>query len=709
MEFKEFEPEDIIDVEIEEHPDDFTVEVDVYTGRGGKGQRRNQIKKNKSNFQPVQKIDNYYDPAKGNNPNKVDPVTWIINNSHFDERPATIEEFLGPGYLNIDRTQNPTLPEGTGVRAGVKAALIDIFGPDIDPQRISIARRAMFTGGIGVGKSTLASIALTYMVHWVSCLNDPQAFFRLLPDSPIAFMIMSTKATQAREVLFGKVKGLVDNSAWFKDNALPNQGKGEANIKNQLRFPRNIWLVPGTSEETAFEGYDILGGVIDEGDSHKVTDLKDYADSGWTTIASRISSRFTDPTDGDHRGLLMVMGQMKKQDGFMARKKKELEQDDKAVVVVQTIWESFGWDYYISRKTGKVETFYFDLIRKIVVPDLAAQAVQSPTIIKIPITYKRDFESDPVKALRDLAGIPPAVEDPFISAVDRIDEAQDKWQKRFDYMGYTVNSDVTNPAFHPDFHAINAMKHAVHIDIGYSANGGDAMGMAMGHVEEIVEVDNEKKPYIVIDFVMRMRASGGQPLMLADFRQVVYYLRDELKFKIGVVTLDGFQSQDTIQILRQKRINTDLLSVDKTKGPYEDLRQAIYERRIEFPKYMTYLHKNETEKINIIRKELMELTDTGMKIDHPPKTGSKDCSDAIAGVTYVLMGNSAYRRGAARNYRKNIPQMMEPDLSEYGSPSEQSNPTPWSSPVKETTDMAKIAKSLGLPPIEHDPFARLRP
>lgn len=988
-------------------------------------------------------IENSYNPGKDKGP--TDNTAWLINNPDFDERPATMEEFLGPGYIDIDRNQNPNLPKGVGIRPGVKKALIDIFGTEIDPERISVARRAMATGGIGIGKSTMASIALSYMVHWVSCLHDPQSYFGLLPGSRIAFMLMSTKDSQAKEVLFGDIKSLVNNSDWFKKNALPNNGPGEKTIKNQLKFPRDIWLIPGNSSETTFEGYNILAGVIDEGDSHRTTEVKDYAEAGWNTISGRISSRFTDPLRGDHRGLLMAIGQMKKQDGFMAKKKAELEKDEKAVVVTMTIWESLGWDYY-KNKNGVVDFFYFDKVRKVIVPPGPAQLVQSESIIKIPNTYLKDFENDPVKALRDLAGIPPAVEDPFIAAVDRIDDAQEKWAERFKDLKYTVDSSTSNPQFHPDFFSVDNLKRAIHVDVAYACvdieteiltqrgwlkwnevkpgdltlgidekthiaewteisnvsyypspgemvsiegkshsslttknhrwyvdqrkyvnengfkgysgyepavinsenlngrhfivsgsfvsnlpkeqkwndefvklvawfwteghlsrlrngvagdygyitqsrvvnkkhcerieatfralfgepvsefirsgrikptkpewkivnrgngnnqyffnsfigkmlrevapdrvvtsefvasltesqllmfiqvsewddgngvkshgqlsqsnpkrlealqmawvllghrtnktfsgnkysvsadqvrdnvkiipsnvsivkyngivwcpttgkgswlarrNGktyytgnshGDSLGMCMGHIPEIVEVDGELKPYIVIDFLLRIKPSGGQQLMLSDFRQIIYYVRDELKFNVSVVTLDGFQSVDSIQIMRQKRFNTAELSVDRKKGPYEDLRQAIYERRIEFPAYMVYANKGDTEKLNIVKKELMELTDVGLKIDHPPK-GSKDVSDSLAGVVHVLMGNNAYRRGARRTY-SNVPQMEEPDLSgiSVARPQEidifsMRTNTPEKNPSDE------LLSKFALPPIEKNPFPDLR-
>src|SRR6059058_4645993 len=101
---------------------------------------------------------------------------WLIQHPAFRERPATLEEFLGPEYLDI---------EGM-VRPGIKDALIKIFGKTMRGDKISKAERAMITGAIGIGKTTLASIALPYMVHWVLCLNNPQKFYNLLPGSRIA-------------------------------------------------------------------------------------------------------------------------------------------------------------------------------------------------------------------------------------------------------------------------------------------------------------------------------------------------------------------------------------------------------------------------------------------------------------------------------------------------------------------------------------------
>lgn len=559
-------------------------------------------------------------------------LAWLQKNPQFEQRPATIREFVGPEYLNLNNSKRE------GVRPGIMKALIDIFGEEVDGDIISRVRRAMVTGAIGIGKTTFASIALPYMVHYVLCLRDPQDYYDLLPGSRIAFMQMSTSEDQAKEVLFGDIDARIKHSKWFTESDYQR----DPAFKNQIRFPKDIWILPGDSAETTFEGYNILAGILDEGDSHKVTQNKDYAESGFDTIHARITSRFQE------RGLLIVIGQMKKGNGFMAKKYDELLKDPHAHVVRMTIWESLGWDKFL-KPDGTRDSFWYDKKRKSIVPTAVAEVVTNSDIIEIPTVYRPDFENNPEKALRDLAGIPPATGDPFISLVDKVLACRDRWTERYtdpddgEPLGSPVSEDVTRPQFAPWFRAQDSLRRTVHIDLAYSANG-DALGLAMGHVREMVEIDDELKPYIVFDMLYRVKAAPGTEIILGDVRHLVYHLRDELRFRIKKVTMDGFQSTDSMQQFRKKKLEAEYVSVDRNVLPYHDLREAIYEGRIEFPPYMTYLNKGDVKQVEIAVKELTELTDTGKKIDHPTG-GSKDVTDAMAGVTHTLMGDRQYRKG----------------------------------------------------------------
>lgn len=547
---------------------------------------------------------------------------WLVDNPAFDERPATLVEFLGENYLDCEKY----------VRPRIRQELSKIMGEDVNPVKPTTYSLAMITGGIGIGKTTVASIVMPYLVHWVLCLKDPQEFFSLMPGSRIAFMQMSTSEKQAKEVIFADIKARISHSPWFKNHPY------DPNFTTQLRFEKDIWILPGDSAETTFEGYNIMGGILDEADSHKKTLTRDYAEQGYTTISARITSRFHD------RGFLLVIGQMKQAVGFAAKKYAELSADRDAYAVRLAIWDSFGWEHYADPKTGVVDFFFYDTKRKQLVPkEMAVYITENDNLIKVPMEYRKDFQNDPAKAMRDLAGIPPAVTDPFILLIHKVDEAEARWDVSHDKLGSPMSPDGV---LAPWLVAREGLKRTAHLDLAYSANG-DALGVAMGHVREVVERDGEFKPYIVIDFLWRLRAKPGSEIFLGDVRRMLYHLAGtgplDRKFKIATVSMDGFQSTDTRQQLERKRFGVLEVSMDSSKLPYTDLQEALYEDRIEFPRYLVHLRNGDTDVIDVLRQELSELTDTGRKIDHPVN-GSKDLADAVAGVVTVLMGDRSYRQ-----------------------------------------------------------------
>ena len=545
-------------------------------------------------------------------------VAWLLANPDFRERPATVREFLGPRYLDIE----------DGIRDSIKEMLAEILGDTVSPERPTTYELAMFSGGIGTGKTSVASIVLPYLCHWCLCLKDPQKFWGLLPGSRIAFMMMSTSARQAREVIFSDVKARLNHSPWFRKFPM------DKNYRNQIRFENDIWIIPGDSGETTFEGYNILGGILDEADSHKVTQSKDYARNGWETIYNRMSSRFGD------RGFLLTIGQMKGMMGFAAKMYEELEQNPNAYTCRMSIWESRGWDFYRD-EDGNLQTFFYDPLRREIVPNIVAVATDRDDLMEIPALYKDQFVTNPEKALKDLAGMPPKTTDPFISQTYKIHNCRTRYvENRSTESPVLPNGDIASW-----FRATDKLPRVAHLDIAFSGDHGDACGLAMGHVDRVIDYEGELKPYIVMDFLWRRRAPKGKELVLSDIRRLIYDLRDEFGFDLQLITMDSFQSKDTEQQLRRRKFAVMPVSVDKQLLPYYDLREAIYENRLEFPPYLTKLNVGDSDRdlVEILVKELEELCDDGKKVDHP-SGGSKDVADAVAGVVTTLMGSRRFHK-----------------------------------------------------------------
>ena len=404
-----------------------------------------------------------------------------------------------------------------------------------------------------------------------------------------------------------------------------------------MRFEKDIWILPGSSAETSFEGYNILGGILDEADSHKVTKEKDYGEVGWNTINSRIDSRFQD------QGFLLTIGQMKKANGFAANKYDELNRDtENSHTVRMTIWDSLGWGKF-SKPDGSRDSFWYDTKRKEICTKEVADLLGFPEhILEIPKVYEKNFRNKPEQALRDLAGIPPQAGAAFISLTHKIEECFERWIEKYGDES-PVGPDPRRPQFADWFRHPTPLRRALHLDIAYSGDG-DAAGIVMGHVSHMVRTDDDEqeKPYIVIDCMIRVKASPGQEIMISELRNYIYELKRR-GFRIKDVTMDGFQSTDTRQQLQKKRFHVHYVSIDKSKLPYEDLRDAIYEDRLDLPPYMTYISMGEGEKVNIAYRELSQLEEDDRKIDHPAK-GSKDVADGLAGVVTTLMGDRTYRR-----------------------------------------------------------------
>ncbi len=94
---------------------------------------------------------------------------------------------------------------------------------------------------------------------------------------------------------------------------------------------------------------------------------------------------------------------------------------------------------------------------------------------------------------------------------------------------------------------------------------------------------------------------------------------------LRLVSADSFQSVDMLQTLRQAGFTTGRRSMDRTTGPYEFLKSALYDGRVSVPRN------------GHLMGELLSLEVDAQagRIDHPPG-GSKDLADALAGVVHGL-------------------------------------------------------------------------
>ncbi len=434
---------------------------------------------------------------------------------------------------------------------------------------------AALCSSIGSGKSFAASVIMAYLVYKTLCLKNPQKYFGLAKGSSICFINVSVRAEQSRKVVFGEIKSRIDNSPWFQNNYPP-----DPDIRSELRFPKGISVFPGNSKETFPLGFNVLGGVMDEAAWYTETDDHDVAEEMFNALHGRIKNRFGD------KGLLVMISSPRYVDDFIEKKVKEAETNKNIFARRRMLWESKPAHCFC----GKTIDFQG---------------------YKIPVEFETEANRNPEAFKRDFMAIPTLALEPYFKRKEQIERCIDlKMEHPMDEYG----------RFKPWFRGRpRTWFYYIHIDL---AHRRDSTGIAMAHDEGDV---------VVVDFMLRIKAPPGGEIYFAEVREIIFQLQ-ALNFRIDKITFDGWQSIDSIQILKEKGFKCEVFSVDRDTAAYDTLKEKIYSGKLKTYRYEPFLQE-------IDRLELKQ----GVKVDHPPG-GSKDVTDAVAGAVYAAAKHSGQVR-----------------------------------------------------------------
>jgi len=529
------------------------------------------------------------------------------NSSVWRWIPVEPEEWmLGERYLNL----------GGVVRKSVFDDIVEFFkSPDGNPWHRNYDMAALCEG-IGSGKSFKTSIMVTYFLHLLLCLREPQRYFKSSKSSKIAIMNMSISEKNAKKVIFSEIASKIYDCDWFKERpwTMPDARMPDPNCLSELRFKNNIFIIPGSSSWRTAVGYNIIVGIIDEAGAYRATDRSDQAEDIFNALERRLGSRF------ESKGAIIIAGSPLYESDFLERKLHEADIPDSRVFAKRrTLWDAkySDWDG---------EFFYVDRINRVLLESKPENLKDIDAIPKIPFLFKA-FVSSVTKAYRDFGARPSPTLNPFFEAPKVVIE---RYNKDRTNDPISKNGSIENWLTPQDQNAF----HAIHIDLALT---GDACGFALGHNAGTTEEGGIK---IYIDLMLRLKGSKESPIRIGKVREYIYALT-ALGFPIGVVTYDGFQSSDSMQILAGKGYRTEYLSVDRTMTPYSNLKESINEKRLDYY-YIPSGIEDEPSASEVFVKECMQLEEVkGRKIDHPPN-GSKDVADGVAGVIQNILENSNY-------------------------------------------------------------------
>lgn len=378
----------------------------------------------------------------------------------------------------------------------------------------------------------------------------------------------------------------------------------------------------------------------------------DIVEKMYRSLLRRIKSRFQ-KAGGGFPGMVILASSAATIESFTERKMREGLEDPNIFVRDHTQWtakpaENFcGEFFYVLCSTSATKSRILNEKEYDLITDEFLEA-NDAFVMDIPVEFRDDFESNMEEALRDIAGFSTQAISQFVQRPKMIQVCTDSlrshpfseeewvaggpgqidWDTLAVSYEHKLAGGYTETRWKPRRNP-KAMRWC-HIDTSVS---GDSSGFCIGHIDKWVEVvrrdadgniQTDLAPYYVIDFMLRINPPPAEQIYMPDLRVLLYMFMDH-GFKFIGFSTDRYQSVEMHQQVKRRGIHTQLISMDTSTEPYDELKSAFYEERIEIYKYKPFIEEFKS----------LEYDRLVGRIDHPV-AGSKDTSDAVAGVIQGL-------------------------------------------------------------------------
>ena len=350
-------------------------------------------------------------------------------------------------------------------------------------------------------------------------------------------------------------------------------------------------------------------------------DVKNEIMRTYNAIKERMNSRFI--KNGVQYGRLFLVSSKKSDQDFIEAyiKKMKAEHQDKHMLIIDE-------PQWVIKPEGTYSKQKFPVavgnrsLKSMILPDNLkpeeedAYRKQGYQILWVPINFKQSFILDVNTALMNLAGISVVGTTTFFN-YDMFSKCYvNNYKNPFvaDVLTIGLNDDLNIAQFFEIDKiplAVRSMPQFIHIDGALTGDKAGISDVGVSGLKETVQYNGAEEfvsgemTYKHI-FSVDIKAPNGSEISFEKTRQFIYYLR-QCGFNIVGVSLDGFQSADTKQILITQGFDATIVSLDKSPQGYLTLRSAMNDGRLGLIQ------------IPLLEKELIELqrdVQTG-KIDHP--------------------------------------------------------------------------------------------
>jgi len=240
-------------------------------------------------------------------------------------------------------------------------------------------------------------------------------------------------------------------------------------------------------------------------------------------------------------------------------------------------------------------------------------------VIDVPIEFKGRFEMDIDAALMNIAGISISNVTRFIT-YDNLSkcyiESNNPFSQNILVIGMHDKLKIQD-FFKPESvsEEIYNMPLFVHIDTSLTGDktGISAVGVVGYRYQNEYDIETgdtipTKELMYRHVFTVGIQCPPMSEISFQKTREFIYYLKNELRWNIKAVSLDGYQSADSRQQFETMGFeDSTIVSLDKTPNGYLAYKSAINEKRIA----LYSMPELETEIINL------EQNNMSGKVDHP--------------------------------------------------------------------------------------------
>lgn len=363
---------------------------------------------------------------------------------------------------------------------------------------------------------------------------------------------------------------------------------------------------------------DFTKGGIKGGD---VLDAQNGIMQAYTTIKERINSRFI--KNGIQYGRLFLVSSKKSEHDFIEayiRKMQAEGQADKMLIVDEPQWV-IKPEGTFSKETFPVAVGNRSLKSRVLNENITEEErkaiiKQGYEILDVPVSLKQSFIIDVNTALMNLAGRSVIGATSFFNfdmfSKCYIQDYHNPFTTDIITMGIKDDLQIADFFEIKDVpEEVRAMPQFIHIDASLT---GDKTGISSVGVSGLKETKQYNGANEIITqemtykhiFSVDIQAPQGAEISFEKTRQFIYFLKAS-GFNIKAISLDGFQSADTKQMLLAQGYDASIISLDKTPQGYLALRSAMNDGRIGLIQ------------IDLLETELIQLqrdVKTG-KLDHP--------------------------------------------------------------------------------------------